>query len=369
MNILHLGCGYKPENCGNATRMSSLLESTSLENNHFVLTHSRRKYFDDDKYYEDKGIKLIRISGDREVLAVLKKVVKEFNIDIIQAHNFKTAIIASLLTNKRIRIIFEIHSWIETTKIKTIIRDFFLKKFVFKRVDRIFILSLNLKKFLINNYKYPPEKIFFMPNGYLHKNKQYRFKRSVNTKFFTFGYVGSYFDWQGIGNLMTIIPSIYNKFPNSRFLMVGDGVDFKRFKDFVIKNNFSDRVIMTGMVSKDELVKYYDEIDVILIPRPKTLETENSIPLKIFEAVWYCKPIIMSDVKGLIEVLGSDEALIYKSESLYELQEFIIKIFKNYTLMEKLSKNAFNKIIRWPTWRNIAEKQETIYKVLMKSKN
>lgn len=68
MNILHIGCGYKPENCGNATRMSSLLESTSFENKHYVLTHSERKYFDDEKYFNETGVKLIRISGDSEVL-------------------------------------------------------------------------------------------------------------------------------------------------------------------------------------------------------------------------------------------------------------------------------------------------------------
>ncbi|MEN8906122.1 MAG: glycosyltransferase [Clostridiales bacterium] len=330
------------------------------------MTNSKKKYFNDDEYYKKNGIKLIRTNYDSKLLFFLRKIIKDYRIDIIQAHNFKTAIIASLIVKPKTKIIFEIYSWREVTLLKTILRDFLLRKFVFKRVNRVFTLSINLKHYLIRNYNYPVEKIFFMPNGYLSREKEFEFRKSINKQYFTFGYVGNYADCKEINNIMAIIPSVYKRYSDIRFIMIGNGKSFNRLYNFIIKNGFQDRVIIIGLVSKKKLIEFYNEIDVILIPRPKTIETENSIPLKIFDAIGYGKPIIMSDVSGLTEVLGKEEALVYKNERIYELQEKISQIYKNYYYMNKIAQKAHEKILKWPTWKNISEKQEIIYDFVMK---
>ena len=54
-------------------------------------------------------------------------------------------------------------------------------------------------------------------------------------------------------------------------------------------------------------MSYYQDMDVLVYPRVSTGATETITPLKPFEALSLSKPIIVSDVEPLREIVGANE--------------------------------------------------------------
>ena len=85
--------------------------------------------------------------------------------------------------------------------------------------------------------------------------------------------------------------------------------------------------------------------------------------LKIFEYISYDRPIIMSDVGGLTEVLDADsECLTYKADDTVELAEKIMLLINDDLLMNNIRDNARHKLKLYSNWN----KQALLYeKVLL----
>lgn len=64
------------------------------------------------------------------------------------------------------------------------------------------------------------------------------------------------------------------------------------------------RVHETGPVDPADRARWYEGVDLVVIPRPRQRTTELVSPLKPFEALAYGKPVLASRLPALEEVLG-----------------------------------------------------------------
>ena len=126
-------------------------------------------------------------------------------------------------------------------------------------------------------------------------------------------------------------------------------------------NTYNGRLVVTGLVEKSEVEGDMKEIDVLMVPRPSTLETETAIPLKLFDSVESGKPVIISDVFGLKEVLGEREAFLYNKNDIDGLYKSCLKAYKNQFLCDEKYYNAVKKLSEWPTWAQIHERQFNVF--------
>ena len=99
-----------------------------------------------------------------------------------------------------------------------------------------------------------------------------------------------------------------------------------------------------------------------MIPRPSTLETETAIPLKIFDSVEHGKPAIISDVFGLKEVLGEDEAFVFNKNDGDGLYKACMEAYNNQSLCTEKFNKAVARMKKWPTWNEIHKKQYITFK-------
>lgn len=361
MNVLHFGSYYYPDRGGNVVRMVNMLENNHCGNTLFVLTTSPSRDFDDEAYFSRTGIRIIRIESLEDAKSFLPEVVKQYNINIVVTHIIPANIIACSVLPKKTIIMTEIHSLITSNWIKMLGKDILHRFVLNKRTSCYFVLSRGAEIYIQKHYGVKRDKTCFLPNGVTSFNAQER--TPGNPDYFTFGYIGTFYQWQGTEVILDNAEKLLSIGPNVRLYMIGGGEKEDEFK--ALQKKYPGRIVATGLIPKEEADKLSREIDVLMIPRPSTLESNTAIPLKIFEAIQYGKPVILSDVYGLTEVLSEQEAFIYKNSSKDGLFHMCEYIYANPEEMNKRYTCAVAKIVNWPKWDEIHLRQNEVFQKYM----
>jgi glycosyltransferase involved in cell wall biosynthesis len=171
------------------------------------------------------------------------------------------------------------------------------------------------------------------------------------------GFVGSFIYWHGVENLTTIMDNCVKNHSNVKFLMVGDGGPMKPYLEKYIKeNNLSDKVILAGLVSHDEIPKYINAMDIVLAPYPK-LDFFYYSPVKVFEYMACGKALITTDIGQISEIIQNGETgVLTTPNDINDVIENINHLIRDDKLRRKIGNKARMEIEKKHTW-NIRGKQ------------
>lgn len=119
------------------------------------------------------------------------------------------------------------------------------------------------------------------------------------------GYVGTFQEWHGLGELIEAAHSILGSLPNVKFLMVGPYFTEteRKVKNAGLGNSF----VFTGPVDYDRVSDYMNASDVLVAPyNPGKIRSSEQVrthglgsPLKVFEYMAVGKPVITTDVRPI----------------------------------------------------------------------
>jgi len=88
--------------------------------------------------------------------------------------------------------------------------------------------------------------------------------------------------------------------PNSVYIIIGDGPEYKQLNELVKKLNIADKVIFVGSLKRDELAKYLSMGDIFLFT---TLHNEVGLSLNLLEALSSgLKVIVSSHIQGVLNI-------------------------------------------------------------------
>lgn len=90
-----------------------------------------------------------------------------------------------------------------------------------------------------------------------------------------------------------------------RVLIVGDGTERDTLLELVGELGLRD-AILPGRVGPDEALQAQDAIDIFACPREDLRVCRLVTPLKPVEAMALGKPVVLSDLPALSELVGSD---------------------------------------------------------------
>jgi glycosyltransferase involved in cell wall biosynthesis len=370
MVILSLVSQYKPNVGGNATRVSNIFEKIAELGHKVVIctiTGSDHNQFDRE-YFKITGITILRFRNFKLLLLKLKKIIDTFGADIIYTHH-EHELFFSCLTVRNLPIVYECHAISEfSLSIKERIIRYFGFMLARKRLKAVFVLSRNSYKIFVNEYRFNQNIVHYTPNGVNLNEINDKFCFGANGNF-EFVYAGTLYDWQGVGIILSSAKRILDIAPDIVIKFLGGGPMLIEVQSFITSNNLDERVKVTGYVNKDCYIENIKNSDVVMIPRPSTIATETATPLKLFDAIKYSKPIIMSDVSGLTEVLSSQEALIYKSDDLDGFIDCCRKIYRNKELAISLTSAARKKVENWPTHSDIAKRILSVLEAVINESN
>ena len=117
------------------------------------------------------------------------------------------------------------------------------------------------------------------------------------------GFIGSFYDYEGLGDLIAALPLLRERQPGAQLLLVGGGPMDEALRAQAAASPASEAVIFTGRVPHGEVERYYSLVDVLAYPRKRSRLTDLVTPLKPLEAMAQRRIVAASDVGGHRELI------------------------------------------------------------------
>ncbi len=117
------------------------------------------------------------------------------------------------------------------------------------------------------------------------------------------GFIGSFYDYEGLDDLIAAMPLLRERHPDAQLLLVGGGPMDARLRAQAAASSASGGIVFTGRVPHGEVERYYSLVDVLAYPRKKSRLTDLVTPLKPLEAMAQKRIVAASDVGGHRELI------------------------------------------------------------------
>ena len=162
------------------------------------------------------------------------------------------------------------------------------------------------------------------------------------------------------------MPQVIEKIDDAILLVVGDGPEKDNLEKLVRDLEIENKVIFTGKIDHAEIQDYYRIIDLFIVPRKRDYASDLVTPLKPYEAMALEIPLIVSDRKALLEIIGKNRGFSFKTGDFEDLADTVIKCFSNYDNAKTKAKSARTWLIENRTWEKNAQIYKKLYSKLTK---
>ncbi|MGN7160034.1 TIGR04063 family PEP-CTERM/XrtA system glycosyltransferase [Sphingomonas sp. SAFR-052] len=117
------------------------------------------------------------------------------------------------------------------------------------------------------------------------------------------GYLGSFYDYEGLDTLIAAMPALVATRPNVRLLLVGGGPMESALRAQAAASDAAHAIRFIGRVPHHEVERYYGLVDLLVYPRKAMRLTDLVTPLKPLEAMAQRRLVAASDVGGHRELI------------------------------------------------------------------
>ncbi|WP_367348174.1 TIGR04063 family PEP-CTERM/XrtA system glycosyltransferase [Sphingobium yanoikuyae] len=117
------------------------------------------------------------------------------------------------------------------------------------------------------------------------------------------GFIGSFYDYEGLDDLIAAMPRLVRARPRAKLLLVGGGPMEQVLRDQALASPFTDHIVFVGRVPHDQVEHYYAQVDVLAYPRKAMRLTDLVTPLKPLEAMAQGRLVAASSVGGHRELI------------------------------------------------------------------
>jgi PEP-CTERM/exosortase A-associated glycosyltransferase len=121
------------------------------------------------------------------------------------------------------------------------------------------------------------------------------------------GFIGSFYDYEGLDDLIAAMPRLRQRHSDARLLLVGGGPMDAALRAQAAASPVADAIVFTGRVPHSEVERYYSLIDILAYPRKASRLTDLVTPLKPLEAMAQGRIVAASDVGGHRELIDDGE--------------------------------------------------------------
>lgn len=317
-------------------------------------------------------LRVINILFNPYYFRLAGRIATDLDPDIIQCEILWTTFCGIYLKRKLKKpMIYSAHN-VEYLKFKDLSKLPLLISFIKKvektachSADRILTLSDIDKEHLIHLYNIPEERIkTISPVVDLDIFKYHRkgaevtkHKYGLNEKDILLTFVGNLNYPPNVAALKAIseviYPQVIEKYPNTKFLMVGQG-------DENVKKYKKSSIIFTGYVKKSELINLLSATDIFLVP----IESGSGIRVKILEAA-ACSRAIVSTKKGA-EGLSfvSDKEILLSNNVDSNYINAVMGLIEDNNLRKTIGENARKRVAKeYSCLKKIAKLEKTYEEV------
>ena len=180
------------------------------------------------------------------------------------------------------------------------------------------------------------------------------------------GFVGSFYDYEGLDDLIAAIPRLSAVRPNARLLLVGGGPMDGALRALADAGEARDAIIFTGRVPHEDVERYYSLIDILAYPRKKSRLTDLVTPLKPLEAMAQGRIVAASDVGGHRELIEDGvTGLLFPPDDPTALADALAGLLEAKTAWPAMRDRARAHVARHHDWGKNVERYLAIYQDLL----
>ena len=117
------------------------------------------------------------------------------------------------------------------------------------------------------------------------------------------GFIGSFYDYEGLDDLIAAMPALVARRPRAKLLLVGGGPCEAALRVQALASPVTDAIRFVGRVPHEEVENYYSLTDILAYPRKAMRLTELVTPLKPLEAMAQGRLVAASSVGGHRELI------------------------------------------------------------------
>ena len=324
----------------------------------------------------------------REIGALAKRVealAKEWKPDVLHAHSPVLDGLAALRVGKKlgIPVIYEIRAFWEDAAVGNgtgregslryrLTRS--LETHAVKSADAVAVICEGLRGDLIAR-GIDPDKITVSPNGVdldlfgdpPPRDDMLAAKLGLAADDAVIGYIGSFYDYEGIDDLIAAMPALVAVQPKARLLLVGGGPMEASLKAQAAASLAAAHIHFVGRVPHTEVERYYSLIDILAYPRKKMRLTDLVTPLKPLEAMAQGKLVAASSVGGHRELIEDGvTGTLFAPDDPAAIADALAKLLENRVMWPERRRTARIFVETHRNWSSNILRYEPVYQRLLR---
>lgn len=237
-----------------------------------------------------------------------------------------------------------------------------------READAVVTISEALKNRLVHT-GIKPEKITVIPNAvdiktFKSRSSNVELKKRLGLEGRTVvGFIGSLTGYEGLDLLIEAVSSLVGQGAKLCLLLVGKGYAEKALKKIASSHQRKDCIRFTGHVPFSEISQYYSIIDIFPFPRNGHEVCRLAPPLKILEAMAAAKPVIVSDLSPLLEMVKDGEnGYVCRADDLQTLLETIQRLYEDPDECRVLGEAARKWVAENRSWEGMSGRYTDLYR-------
>ncbi len=183
------------------------------------------------------------------------------------------------------------------------------------------------------------------------------------------GYIGRLREEKGIIDFVQSLSILSRKAVKFQSLIVGSGPQKEKVKRTIDKLGLGGFVNIISAVPHNEISKYYNCIDILVVPSHTTRSWKEQFGRVVIEAMACGVPVIGSssgEIPNIIRKTGG--GLIFQEKNIEDLAAKIHELLKDEKKRKELGRRGMEKVIELYSYKVVAKQFYEVYKKLLVNK-
>ena len=224
--------------------------------------------------------------------------------------------------------------------------------FLYRRCDRLVVVTPAFKEYLVEHWRVPEEKIFVVENGvetslFSRLAPNAALRRTLGTEGkFVVSYIGTMGNAHGLETVLEAATLLRDKAPEVLFLLVGEGAEKARIVSLAHSRGLTN-VRFVGQQPREKIPAFITASDTCVVLLKKSELFKTVLPTKLLEFMSCARPVILGVDGHARRVMEQANAGIFiPPEDSLALAEAIIRLAADPALRESLGRNGRQHVLQ-----------------------
>lgn len=177
------------------------------------------------------------------------------------------------------------------------------------------------------------------------------------------GTAASVVGYEGLDDLVDAVTIARAKGVDLRLLIAGDGVALPQLRERA--RVLGDDAVFTGRVSQATAIEYQLALDAIVVPRKNQPVCRLVTPIKPIEAMGLARPVVISDLPALTELVPDSAGLRVTAEDPAGLADLLSELACDDSARVRFGRNGREHVLETRRWKTIGRRYGRVYSQVM----